>query len=231
MIFAFQLSKHSNPLFMVPFIDIHTHRTPTSKSIIQVQNVIFPNEAVVTTTCSVGLHPWYIPEENITSHLNCLGQLLSQSNIWGLGECGLDKVCTKDWKLQVYAFREQVLLANRFNKPLIIHCVKAYEEVLKILSETKNKVPTIFHGFNKHQQLADSLIKKGYYLSFGKDLNNQKLQETFKNCPLDQVFLETDQSDFTIEEIYTLALKGRKMELNTAKNQIFCNFKNCNIAF
>lgn len=216
---------------MVPFIDIHSHHLSTRKDIIHIQNVIFPQQSIVPGLCTVGIHPWYIPLLDIDSQLKSLYQIFFRMPIWGLGECGLDKVCETDWNLQIHTFREQVLLANYFNKPLLIHCVKAYDEVLKILSETKSKVPTIFHGFNKHPQLADTLIRKGYYLSFGQALKYQKVLNTFKNCPLDQVFLETDQSALRIEQIYTLALNESKMELETLKNQLFQNYKNCNIDY
>jgi TatD DNase family protein len=216
---------------MVPYIDIHSHHPSNRNDIIHVQNLIFPQQKLLPTTCTIGMHPWYIPTENLDSQLIALRALLSHSQIWGVGECGLDKICKTEWNLQIQAFKAQVLLANQFNKPLIIHCVKAFEEVLKILSESKSTVPTIFHGFNKHPQLANTLIKKGYYLSFGEDLKYQKVKDTFKNCPPDRVFLETDQSDLTIAQIYNLALDQSEMELDTVKNQILQNYKNCNIEY
>ena len=131
-----------------------------------------------------------------------------------------DKSCSTDFLLQREVFSAHILLSNKLKKPLIIHCVNAYDEIIKLLKELKNNVPVIFHGFNKKETIAASLIKKGFYLSFGKGLSKENLKQLFKNISLAKVFLETDDDSLTIEEIYLMAAKIAGITTETLQIQI-----------
>ena len=83
----------------------------------------------------------------------------------------------------------------------------------------------IFHGFAKNEQLAQSLIKNGFYLSFGKYLfKNPATELAFKNIPLDRFFLETDTLDLGIEEVYAHAAKIKGIELKELIEVVKTNF-------
>jgi TatD DNase family protein len=186
------------------YINIHTHQTPVH-SRRQIINLYKDFEKTATPGYfSIGLHPWYINAawENEWAKLKAFS---NQKNVIAIGECGLDKVCDVDFKLQQTVFAKQIELANHVGKPLIIHCVKAYDEVLKMLKEEKNAVPAIFHGFNKSKTIADKIIRNGYYISFGIALQKISTSAVIAGIPADRFFLETDDANISIEEIYQMA--------------------------
>lgn len=200
------------------YIDIHTHKQK-SKTASIVNCLSHFSELPASGFYSVGIHPWYINTETEKQFME-LALISKHANVVAIGECGLDKVCKIDFTLQQHYFIKQIQLANTLHKPLIIHCVRAYNEVMQILEQQKVQVPPIFHGFNKSKVLAQELIAKGYYLSFGKHLLNTSVAEIFKALPLEQLFLETDDSDMEIEEIYKLAAALKKMDVATLSEQL-----------
>ncbi|MFT3903069.1 MAG: TatD family hydrolase [Niabella sp.] len=150
---------------------------------------------------SAGIHPWHIPE-NWQGLYDELARLAKHPNLMAIGECGLDKICNTDMHLQRDVFIAQIKLANEIDKPLIIHCVRAYEEVLQALSSCRNEMPVIFHGFNKSEALAQSLVRKGFYLSFGAAVKKVNIASYIPRLPLSRIFLETDDADISISEVY-----------------------------
>jgi TatD DNase family protein len=124
-------------------------------------------------------------------------------------------------------FQKQVKLANALFKPLIIHCVRAFEEVIDVLDEEKVKVPVVFHGYNKNNILARRLLNKGYYLSFGAALlnGNATIREVVKEVPLGRFFAETDNSGKSIIDIYHCLAEIRKTEVDTIILQLQKNYK------
>jgi TatD DNase family protein len=122
-----------------------------------------------------------------------------------IGETGLDKLCKTDWSKQELSFIAHVQWANFIHKPLIIHCVKAWDEVFAALTQEKVSVPVIFHGYAKNLQLAQQITRQGYYLSFGKALEQERLQQVLNAIPVNQFFLETDDADIEIETVYDYA--------------------------
>ena len=147
-------------------------------------------------------------------------------NVLAIGECGLDKVCETDWNLQVAVFKRQITLANRMNKPLIIHCVRAFEELIKIIEEAKPTVPVVVHGFNKKSTVADRFIEHGMYLSFGAAILNREspAAAALQRIPADQFFLETDNSDVPIGEMYKAAAEIRQIDEEAVILQMQQNF-------
>lgn len=152
--------------------------------------------------------------------MKVLEQYSINKNVLAIGECGLDKICNTDFLLQQKVFAAQIGLANTINKPLIIHSVKAYEEVVQQLQQNDNKVPVIFHGFNKNKILAQQLIQKGFYLSFGKALQQPAIQELIKIVPPDKIFFETDDAAINIETIYAVAAEALHIDINSLSLQI-----------
>jgi TatD DNase family protein len=212
------------PLFR--YINIHTHHplSPKHEDIFELVNVYDQFETTNPERyCSMGLHPWYL--QDFESQLEALHHYSSNSHVLAIGECGLDKVCATDWNVQQRAFQSQIELAHELNKPLIIHCVRAYSEVLSMLQ--KVKVPVIFHGFNKKPALAMEIIQQGHYLSFGAALlkDNNNAHEAFSQIPPDRFFLETDDAGINIAEVYQAAAHIRKTEEEVINLQLQQNFK------
>jgi TatD DNase family protein len=202
------------------FINIHSHQSPQKNESVITNLYNNFEQAVAGDNYSMGLHPWYINETTWVEEMKILEQYSNNKNVLAIGECGLDKICTTDYLLQQKVFAAQIALANKINKPLIIHCVKAYEEVVQQLQQNKNRVPVIFHGFNKNKILALQLIHKEFYLSFGKALQQPAMQELIKMLPPDKIFLETDDAAVNIEMIYLLATQALQLDINSLSLQI-----------
>jgi len=187
------------------FINIHTHQK-NNYSQQNCWNLINKHDRFDETNTlsyySLGIHPWHIDIQKIKDDLSSLKMACHNPNVLAIGECGLDKICEVSFKLQQDVFKEQILWANEIAKPLIIHCVRAYEDVLQMLIDNENIMPVIFHGFNKNETIAQKIIQSGYYISFGKDITKIELEKIIIAIPLDKIFLETDDSDICIEDIY-----------------------------
>jgi len=189
---------------MSVFINIHTHKA--SNKDIFIQNSSF-NEALSQNYFhSLGIHPWDIDKTNIDSQLEVLKAYCIDKNIVAIGEIGIDRAIQTNLEIQKQVFKKQLDIAKHFNLPVIIHCVKAWSDILEIRKEGNYKNDWIFHGFTGNLQTVLQIIKSGCYLSFGKALlTNQRLQETFVEIPKEFIFFETDDSDAKIEEIYQKA--------------------------
>lgn len=212
---------------MPMYIDIHTHSSQVSPgNTLQIHSLYGNYDvAVQGEVCSMGIHPWYVQDSE--RKLRELRQFAVLNNVLAIGECGLDKVCDTDWDIQVTIFREQVLLAQQLSKPLVIHCVKAYTEVMQVLDNSGVTIPVIFHGFNRNEHIAASLLAKGYYLSFGaRTKENITIARVLRQVPAERFFCETDDSEITIAAIYEEVAAIRETPLNDIILQVEKNFNN-----
>ncbi|MFT3749234.1 MAG: TatD family hydrolase [Agriterribacter sp.] len=205
------------------YIDVHTHFYKPGADIKSIENICnnFTN-IPADHTVSVGLHPWYL--NNADAEINLLIALAQQSNVAAIGECGLDKLVKTEWNKQVKFFEQQLQLAADLNKPVIIHCVKAFAETLFLLKGIK--VPVIFHGINNKLSVVQQVIKQGYYLSFGKSMLHpgESIMHTLKAVPAEQLFLETDDTGVSIKEIYKYAAEIRNITENEIALQLQKNY-------
>ena len=207
------------------FIDIHCHNC-IGNTQFAIKNLSHNfNNTTSYGYFSTGLHPWYLQENTWRNEFAILAKNAINKSVVLIGECGLDKSCKSNMELQKEAFSAQIILANKINKPLIVHCVKAYEEVHKTLEVNSNKVPIIFHGFNKKKELARWLINKGYYLSFGKSVFQPLKGAVLNYIPKERLFFETDDASITIDNIYEqaaniLGITLPELQLQIKKNSI-----------
>ena len=207
------------------FFNLHTHKFTNNSEISELVNQ-YPWEFDATIPqYSIGIHPWHINENRLETDLKIIDEKLQLNECLALGECGLDKRIEIPLALQIEVFEKQIVLAEKHNKPLVLHLVAAFDELIAVKNRLKITVPIIIHGFSKNEQVAKQLIDNGFYLSFGKYLlRNPELETVFKSIPNDQFFLETDTIDETLEEVYTLAAKYKNIELNLLKNIITNNY-------
>ena len=187
---------------MLRFINIHTHH--------------FSGEH--TEPRAFGIHPWDAEKVDISTLDEC--GLFAQEE--AIGEIGLDFACEVDREQQKRLFCRQLEIAQRLGKPVVLHCVKAFEPTLNLLSSYSLKA-VIFHGFIGSKEQAEAALKQGYYLSFGhRTRHSPKSIEALRAVPLNRIFVETDESDRTIVEMYEeiAALKGvTTNELLAATNE------------
>jgi TatD DNase family protein len=207
------------------FINLHTHQFSNQDTVLEIVNQ-YPSEfEAEIPNFSIGIHPWKIDGNRLESDLQIIEEKLQLANCLALGECGLDKRIETCLEIQTQIFEKQLFLAQKYNKPLILHCVAGYQEIIEIKKRLQIKVPMIIHGFSKNEQTAKQLLDNGFYLSFGKYLiQNQELETVFKNIPNDRFFLETDSSSYKIEEVYALAAKYKNIDLEKLKDIINTNF-------
>ncbi len=208
-----------------PFINIHTHKiSDTDVSILNVSDIVFlnPHQQYV----SIGLHPWTINKVGADKTLELIRERSKDKNVVAIGECGLDKLIDVDFHLQEKLFREQISIAEKVQKPIIIHCVKAFDDLIRIKKEMKIAVPLIVHGYNNNIQIANELIKNGFYISLGNALLNMEsnASKVISTIPVEHLFLETDDSDFTIKELYESADKHLQMDIELLKQLVYKNY-------
>ena len=188
------------------YYNIHTHKFSDNQEIVELVNQ-YPDEVDSNLPFfSVGIHPWYLNENQLGEQLELIEKYVHLSNCKAIGECGLDKRIETSIEIQKKVFIPQLLLAEKYKKPVVLHCVAAYQELIEIKKELNLTVPLIIHGFSKNKQVAQSLLNNGFYLSFGKYLLlNPDLGEVLKTVPLDRLFLETDTMEQTIFDVYSKA--------------------------
>jgi TatD DNase family protein len=117
-------------------------------------------------------------------------------------------------------------MAEKHCKPVIIHCVAAFDELIEITNKLQITVPVIIHGFSKNSQVATQLLKQGFYISFGKYLFQMpNLATVLKQMPNDRFFLETDTAQQSIEEVYQLAANCKGLSINALQEIITTNFE------
>jgi TatD DNase family protein len=208
-------------------INIHSHKAGGENEI-TIRNIHQRfTEPLSDGYYSAGIHPAYIDKENMQIQLNELTALHQNSAVVAVGECGLDHLCKTDFSLQEEIFMAQIQLANKINKPLIIHCVRAYEEIRTLLKKNHCMVPVIWHGFSKKSiQLAEDLLKDGAFLSFGMALYKETMEELFKSILDDRFFLETDDDDISIRSVYEEAARIKKYSIQEIENIVRMNTKN-----
>lgn len=208
------------------FFNLHTHKFTNQPNVLELVNQ-YPQDFVdAIPFYSIGIHPWYIVEERIEADLQIIESKLQQKNCLAIGECGLDKRIEIPLELQQSVFEKQLALAEKYKKPVVIHCVTAFQEVIEIKNRLNISVPMIIHGFSKNEQIAQQLIANGFYLSFGKYLlRNPELETVFQSIPNDKFFLETDTVEETIDEVYALAAKYKNIDREELQEIVNSNFK------
>lgn len=206
--------------------NLHTHKFSNHPDCLELANQ-YPQEFDPQIPFySIGIHPWYIVENRIEGDLKIIEEKLQAENCLAIGECGLDKRIDIPFDLQEEVFRKQLFLAEKYQKPVVIHCVASFQEVIEIKNDLKVTVPMIIHGFSKKEQLAKQLIDNGFYLSFGKYLlRNPESESVFQSVPNDRFFLETDTIEETIEEVYALASKYKNIGSSALQEIVGTNFE------
>lgn len=204
-------------------INLHTHTSSPETNVIEIVNR-YPNtnEGNEAPFFSIGIHPWYGELRTLQTDLLALEQQLSTLGCLAVGECGLDKRIERSIEEQKKIVIPQLLLAEHYKKPIILHCVAAYQEIIALQKELKLTVPMILHGFSKNSQVAQSLIAHGFHLSFGKYLlKNPALHSVFAELPEDRFFLETDTLAVPIQQVYDLASTIRNNDVEPIIEQNF----------
>ena len=140
----------------------------------------------------LGIHPENV-DDNIDELIKLIEENLNNPNFVGIGEIGLDYYWTKDNKeKQMKLFEQQLKLAEKYNKPVVVHSREATKDTIDILD--KYNLTVDIHCFSGSKETADIYTKKGYFLGIGGVLTfkNSNLKDIIKEIPLENLLLETD---------------------------------------
>ena len=205
--------------------NIHTHKLPsgegdyTEKCILSTspQEYIDLVEYSQNVWYSCGIHPWYAA--NADSQIALLEKIALDKRIIAIGEAGLDKLKGADLNVQIEVFRKNIELAIRLGKPLIVHCVKAWDELISLRKEYGDQVPWIIHGYRGNAEQTKQFDKQGFKFSIGEYFN----EESVKNIPIESLFCETDTLDVSICNVYgrlceVLEMDIEQFDLNIREN-------------
>lgn len=199
--------------------DFHHHNRENTYGIYNLE----PKEIVTEKKFSVGIHPKDI-DENWEENFEKIKEISLLQNCVAIGECGLDGLISVNENLQKEVFEKHILWANQINKPVIIHCVKRFSEIIPF--QKIAEIPLVIHGFNKKKTIADEMLRHGFYLSFGKSvLHSLSLQSILKEFPLENFFLETDDANFNIEELYQKTAEIKGISIENLHNKILKNLE------
>lgn len=172
---------------------------------------------------AIGIHPTEVGPLSSLGSLGPLGKIRAMlyehnepksphepKRIVAIGETGLDYFHQPfDRELQMKAFREQCLIAQEFDLPVIVHLratkeSKAFSKELSAVEKDCFSVldsvgmkpaKVLFHCFSGDRTMAEEVLKRGWYLSFSGVLTfprAEELREVVKMCPLDRIVVETD---------------------------------------
>ena len=169
---------------------------------------------------SAGVHPWHASEWT-SANISNLNTIVRSSRVVFLGEIGLDNACNVPLEKQMFVFKEQLLLADTYRKSVLIHAVGHQAELMALKKEFKHIPAWILHGFRGKVQMAEQYLKSDFYLSFG--LHYQP--EALRACPMDRLFLETDESDTEIGCLYQKVAEDLGLSVSALESFIAKNLK------
>ena len=204
-------------------VDIHTHQQPQvpGEAIVN----CFPETFVPQAEgwYSVGIHPWHITP-SVASAVGStrndrrmyFEELLQHPRVLAVGEAGLDKLAEASLSLQMEIFEYQARLAEAVDKPLIIHLVRAVDELLKLKQKIRPVKPWIIHGFRGKAALAEEYLRHGIYLSFGEKYH----EEALRMIPPERLFIETDESTTPVGLLYERAAEIRETPLEELRETV-----------
>lgn len=204
------------------FYNLHTHISSNDAEVVEIVNIEPSDELLPGKIYSTGIHPWHIDRAS-ESWVEDVEKKLASPQVVALGECGLDKQIATSIRQQEAIFQTQIDLAESYKRPLIIHCVKAWQELLSIKKRHNPQMPWIIHGFRGNAQLAEQLLTHGLYLSFGFYFQSESLKVAWP----EKVFLETDDRPVAIQTIYTAASEALQVSESAILKQMSENFSHC----
>lgn len=176
-------------------MDFHTHNlnAPACEAIINL-----PVEALLPSgnfcfqegKCySAGIHPWWTNREDVEALFEGLQRVLTIPAVVALGECGIDRLRGAEMPVQEQWFVRQIQLAEEHQLPVTIHCVKAFDQILRLHKNLRPTTRWTIHGFRGKPALAKQLLDQGFDLSFGRHFNAQ----SFALTPPERRHQETDE--------------------------------------
>ncbi|KAF0891449.1 hypothetical protein E2562_009871 [Oryza meyeriana var. granulata] len=170
-----------------------------------------------------GLHPWWVPERS-PDWMDSLRRFFAETPEAAVGEIGLDKGShgkTIDFGEQVEVFQWQLELAKELNKPVSVHCVRAFDDLLEILKRIGPfPAGVLLHSYLGSAEMVPSLANLGCYFSLSGFLTGMKstrAKQMLKSIPVDRILLETDSPD-ALPKLDDISLLAVPVDSSSADN-------------
>jgi len=210
----------------IRYIDFHTHSQGGGGDTVAVRNLMagdeVPSDFPANTLFSAGIHPWQLTDDNLENLQTELLLTAAHPHVVMIGEAGFDRLRGAQGEVQYRAFRFQANIAGEMGKPVVIHCVRGWDELRRAHREVKPGRPWIIHGFRGSGSLAASLAEEGFWFSLGaKGLTTEVLQSVYH----EKLLLETDESGQSIAEVYRLFEAAAGYDEQRAESLVRNNFK------
>jgi TatD DNase family protein len=201
------------------YCDIHTHQLPRHPADKAIVTVTPGQSALNPSACyAAGIHPWNAGAESLTA----LYEQARLPNVVAIGETGLDKRNSPPLAVQEECFVAHIKLAEATGRPLIIHCVGAWDELIRLRKTSAAPIRWIVHGFRGNGTLARQLLKAGFDLSFGRRFNPAAAAEAWA---AHRLFAETDDEDIDIRGVYEALAASLAVAQEDLSQQIAANFE------
>ena len=207
----------------MPFFNIHTHYVDEETRCIlscTPDSYCEKRQLYPSGMMSLGIHPQDIKKE-MSSELYLLDKHIKDKNVVAVGECGLDLYAEGDAKQQESVLVRQIEISEKYQKPMIIHCVRMHNELIRLKKYYHPKMPWIIHGYRGNEQITEQLLVHDFYLSYGKNIHPKSLRIT----PLDRIFFETDEADIPISTVYEKAAEILQLDSDDLCCRIERNFE------
>jgi len=216
----------------VPFINIHSHNSVNGQAV-SISNVFVHKRQDISPKgmYSLGLHPWHLLEATLDFDVTSTLQYYidNDSSFIAIGEIGIDHAIAIPIEFQTKLFEAQLLVAQKNDLPVIIHCVRAFSELIHLKKKLALTVPLIIHGYCAKPSITQELLKHGFCFSFGSALlsGNKNAIDALITIPSNRIFFETDDQKCTIEDIYTIASEIKGIDIEELKTIVFENVRCC----
>lgn len=201
--------------------DIHTHKIYDDGTIFLFSRGLWrDSEPPRGTLFSAGIHPWSAQEADIDAAID----YLETAPIAAIGEIGLDYASDVPHGIQLEVFERQLQVAVKRGLPVVIHCIRAFYDVLSTLKLYTLKA-VIFHGYIGSPEQSAELLKNGYYASFNmRSLASPKTIESLRQMPLNAIFAETDDEQEHVSTVYDGIAEARSESIEVLKAALQGNF-------
>lgn len=216
---------NGTPLNGLSVPDAHAHGSPGADGgVFRLWNIGDPSiPAPRDSFFSAGIHPWDAGKYDLAA----FAPLFDSPHCLAIGECGLDRTAEAPLPLQMKVFEAQIAESVRRGKPLVIHCVRCFPELLHLKSSLPAGAPDwVIHGFRGTKRKAFDLLDAGCTLSFGAGLlRDAGNMEYFAEIPLDRILIETDESPELFGRILAEAAAMRLLAPSEFAAAVRANFE------
>lgn len=205
------------------YLDFHTHsmRHADREDVIEIVSLHLGKDKKGRKYFTVGLHPWWTEQPVTPGPRAELEKLLSDPHCLAMGEMGLDKLKGPAMEMQMDILRSQLEIADELKKPVVIHCVRATDQLIRLKKEFPDIQKWCIHGYGRHATLAKQLIDQGFYLSLMPGLPPAKYAQLFAALPHNRLFLETDSMPGVgIIEVYSQMAEITGLQMNKLREQM-----------